>query len=99
MPLREVEPPALVRRDPQGHPAQLTPWPAVRSTFDEVWFVDTPAELRRRWLVARHVRFGMTPGAAEAWAAGPDEANARLVRATRARADVVVDAGRLWPDA
>ncbi|WP_277959384.1 nucleoside/nucleotide kinase family protein [Frigoribacterium faeni] len=79
--------------------AELTPWPAVRATFDEVWFVDTPAERRRRWLVARHVRFGMTPGAAEAWAAGPDEANARLVRATRARADVVVDAGRLWPDA
>ena len=79
--------------------AELAPWPEVRSAFDEVWFVDTPAGLRRRWLVARHVRFGMTPEAAEAWAAGPDEANARLVRATRARADVVVDAGRLWPDA
>jgi pantothenate kinase len=79
--------------------AELAPWPAVRSAFDEVWFVDTPAGLRRRWLVARHVRFGMTPEAAEAWAAGPDEANARLVRATRGRADAVVDAGRLWPDA
>jgi len=79
--------------------AELAPWPEVRSAFDEVWFVDTPSGLRRRWLVDRHVRFGMTPEAAEAWAAGPDEANARLVRATRARADVVVDAGRLWPDA
>ncbi|ROS52731.1 nucleoside/nucleotide kinase family protein [Frigoribacterium sp. PhB24] len=79
--------------------AELAPWPEVRSAFDEVWFVDTPAELRRRWLVARHVRFGMTSEAAAAWAAGPDEANARLVRATGARADVVVDAGRLWPDA
>jgi pantothenate kinase len=79
--------------------ADLSPWPDVRSAFDEVWFVDTPAERRRRWLVARHVRFGMTPDAAEAWAAGPDEVNARLVRATRARADAVVDAGRLWPDA
>jgi pantothenate kinase len=79
--------------------AELAPWPEVRSAFDEVWFVDTPAEQRHRWLVARHVRFGMTPEAAEDWAAGPDEANARLVRATRARADVVVEAGRLWPDA
>lgn len=79
--------------------AELAPWPDVRSAFDEVWFVDTPAALRRRWLVARHVRFGMTPEAAEAWAAGPDEVAARLVRSTRGRADVVVDAGRLWPDA
>jgi pantothenate kinase len=79
--------------------AELAPWPEVRSAFDEVWFVDTPAERRHRWLVARHVRFGMTPAAAEAWASGPDETNARLVRATRTRADVVVDAGRLWPDA
>lgn len=79
--------------------AELAPWPAVRSAFDEVWFVDTPAGLRRRWLIARHVRFGMTPEAAEAWAAGPDEVAARLVRATRGRADAVVDAGRLWPDA
>jgi pantothenate kinase len=79
--------------------AELAPWPDVRSAFDEVWFVDTPPGLRRRWLVARHVRFGMTPEAASAWAAGPDEANARLVRSTRGRADAVVDAGRLWPDA
>ena len=79
--------------------AELAPWPDVRSAFDEVWFVDTPAERRHRWLVARHVRFGMAPAVAEAWASGPDEANARLVRATRARADVVVDAGLLWPEA
>lgn len=79
--------------------AELAPWPEVRASFDEVWFVDTPPALRRRWLVDRHVRFGMTPEAAAAWAAGPDEANALLVRATRARADAVVDAGRLWPDA
>jgi pantothenate kinase len=66
------------------------PWPDIRAQFDEVWFVDTPDDLRREWLVARHVRYGMTPDAAAAWADGPDAANARLVAATRERADRIL---------
>jgi pantothenate kinase len=71
------------------------PWPRIRASFDEVWFVDTPQDLRRRWLVDRHIAFGKTPAEAQAWADGPDEQNAALVRDTRDRADFVVDAAAL----
>lgn len=70
--------------------AEPDPWPRIRGAFDEVWFVDTPQATRREWLVARHRAFGKTPEAAAAWADGPDEVNARLVRSTRSAADLVV---------
>ncbi|GAB5080753.1 nucleoside/nucleotide kinase family protein [Arthrobacter sp. AD-310] len=66
------------------------PWKEVRAQLDEVWFVDTPEELRLGRLVARHVSFGMGQAAAQAWASGPDEANARLIRTTRHAADRVI---------
>lgn len=66
------------------------PWRAVRRCLDEVWFLETDDEVRRRRLVERHVRFGKSPAAAEAWVRDVDEANARLVDPTRIRADVVV---------
>lgn len=71
--------------------ADLDPWPRMKALFDEVWFVETPADLRRERLIARHEAFGKSHEAAVAWADGPDEANARLIRATRAAADFVVD--------
>lgn len=70
--------------------AEQEPWKEVRAQLDEVWFVDTPHELRMRRLVARHVSFGMDQAAAEAWAAGPDEINARLIQATRPAADRII---------
>lgn len=70
--------------------AEQEPWKEVRAQLDEVWFVDTPEELRLRRLVARHVSFGMGQAAAEAWASGPDETNARLIRATRPAADRII---------
>ena len=70
--------------------AEHEPWKEVRAQLDEVWFVDTPQELRLRRLVARHASFGMDQAAAEAWAAGPDENNARLIRATRPAADRII---------
>ena len=66
------------------------PWPRVRALFDEVWFVDLTDRERVRRLVARHTEFGKEPGAAQAWAVGPDQANADRVLATRDRADLVV---------
>jgi pantothenate kinase len=66
------------------------PWKDIRVQLDEVWFVDTPPDLRLARLVARHVSFGMEPAAAEAWATGPDEANAVLIQATRPAADRVI---------
>jgi pantothenate kinase len=70
--------------------AYQEPWHLVREQLDETWFVDTPHELRLSRLVARHVAFGKDPRAAEAWATGPDEENARLVESTRWRADRVL---------
>jgi pantothenate kinase len=66
------------------------PWKDIRAQLDEVWFVDTPPDLRLARLVARHISFGMEPAAAEAWATGPDEANAVLIQATRPAADRVI---------
>jgi pantothenate kinase len=65
-------------------------WQQVRSQLDEVWFIDTPPGLRLSRLVERHMLFGMDRPAAEAWAAGSDEANARLIEATRHSADRVI---------
>ena len=62
-------------------------WAEVAAMVDERWYVDTPDELRRARLIARHIRFGKSPDEAQAWTDGPDEANARLIAATRASAD------------
>ena len=69
----------LLTQDPE--------WQKVRAQLDEVWFIDADPELRLSRLVERHMLFGMDRRAAEAWAAGSDEANARLIAATRHRAD------------
>jgi pantothenate kinase len=66
------------------------PWKDIRAQLDEVWFVDTPPQLRLARLVERHISFGMEPAAAGAWATGPDEANAVLIQATRQAADRVI---------
>ncbi|MFJ5861261.1 nucleoside/nucleotide kinase family protein [Pseudarthrobacter sp. NPDC092439] len=67
------------------------PWKDIRAQLDEAWFVDTPQDLRMSRLVARHIGFGMEPRAAQAWAAGPDEANARIIMATKAGADRIIN--------
>jgi hypothetical protein len=51
--------------------------------------------VRLTQLVARHVTFGKPPDHARAWVAAVDEPNARLVEATRTRADLVVPAALL----
>jgi pantothenate kinase len=65
-------------------------WRRVRAELDEVWFMDTPPDLRLARLVDRHVRFGMDRPAAEDWAGGSDEANARLIESTRSAADRIL---------
>lgn len=66
-------------------------WSEVRAQLDEVWFVMVREELRLERLLARHVAFGKTPAQAEAWVRDVDEPNARLIEATRERADRVLD--------
>jgi pantothenate kinase len=65
-------------------------WRAVRAQLDEVRFLETDDDLRRRRLHDRHVRFGKSAEDTEAWMARVDDANAALVIATRERADRVV---------
>lgn len=72
---------------------ELGAFAQVRGMLDARWFVEAPEELRHQWLIARHERFGKSPAAAREWALGPDEDNARLIAATRDRADVVVRLG------
>lgn len=67
------------------------PWSQIRALLDEIWFVEAPEEVRLQRLIARHVEFGRTPAEArQRVTAGSDAANARLVAATRSRADLVV---------
>ncbi len=65
-------------------------WRDVRPLLAETWYVDLDPATRVRRLLDRHVRFGKPPAEARAWVERSDEANARLVEATRDAADVVV---------
>ncbi len=65
-------------------------WEDVRASLAEVWFVEVDDDVRRARLVRRHEKFGKPPAEARAWVDRVDEANARLVGATRRSADVVV---------
>ena len=66
------------------------PWDAVRPLLDEVWFVEVDDAVRVPQLIERHIAFGKSPAEAEEWVMRSDEANARLVAASRSRADAVV---------
>ena len=66
------------------------PFAQVGAMLDARWFVEVPERMRHERLIARHEHFGKPPAAAREWALGPDEDNARLVAATRERADAVV---------
>ena len=65
-------------------------WQHVRHLLAECWYVDLDDDVRRQRLVRRHEEFGKSPDDAKAWVERTDEANARLVAATRDRADLVV---------
>jgi pantothenate kinase len=70
-------------------------WLRVRAALDEVWYCQHDDATRVERLVARHVEFGKAPAEALAWVERSDEANARLVRASRDRADLIVDMASL----
>ena len=70
-----------------------SPWPDVRTTLDEVWFVEADDATRRQRLLARHIEFGKTEEAARRWMERVDEPNARRILARRDAADLVVNGG------
>ena len=65
-------------------------WSDVLPLLDEVWYVEGDEGIRLDRLVQRHVAHGKDPDAAHRWATVSDQANADLVRRTRAAADVLV---------
>jgi pantothenate kinase len=67
-------------------------WARVRPLLSEVWYVELEHPERLRRLIERHIRFGKDEPSAVAWATGTDERNARLVAATKQRADLIVGA-------
>jgi pantothenate kinase len=67
-------------------------WADVRPLLDEAWYVDVDDDVRVERLIGRHVEHGKQPAYARDWVLRSDEANARLVTATRHRADLVVPA-------
>lgn len=86
---------------PRGVPLVLTEgnyllldgdgWPAARRQLDEVWYLDVAEEIRTARLTARHEHFGRSPEQArDRVLHGVDGDNARLVVATRDRADLVL---------
>ncbi|MET9296692.1 nucleoside/nucleotide kinase family protein [Streptomyces sp. NPDC003077] len=66
------------------------PWSRVRPLLDEVWYVELDGPERVRRLIDRHERFGKPRERAERFVHASDEANARVVEASRDRADLVV---------
>ncbi|WP_415853534.1 nucleoside/nucleotide kinase family protein [Sinomonas sp. G460-2] len=66
------------------------PWRAARSWLSEVWFVETDPTCRVERLIGRHIEFGKSPDEARDWVLRSDEANARIVDATKSRADLVI---------
>lgn len=57
-------------------------WQVIAPLLDECWFVEVDEQQRLRQLIARHIYFGRTPEAAQAWVTQTDQVNAQIVRET-----------------
>lgn len=69
------------------------PWPTVTALLDEVWFTDLDENRRRSRLVDRHVTYGRSREAAQAWVDRVDQPNAERVLARRDAAHLVIKIG------
>jgi pantothenate kinase len=65
-------------------------WEKIGNFLDESWYLDVDDELRMQRLIARHIKFGKSPEAADEWSRGTDEVNARLIEQSRSRASFTV---------
>jgi len=66
-------------------------WDVVRPLLDEVWYLEVDDDVRLQRLIARHRQYGRSGEQAARWVIEVDEPNAVVIRATRCRADAVVD--------
>jgi pantothenate kinase len=69
------------------------PWVRARSLYDLTVYVDVPDDVRVPLLLRRQRTRGLDRAAAHDWVHRSDEANARLIAATRTAADVVLARG------
>ena len=65
-------------------------WERIAPLLDVTAYLQLDESLRHERLIARHIRHGKTPDEARAWALGPDEHNAALIRSGANRADMLV---------
>lgn len=65
-------------------------WVDVRPLLDLVIFLDAPDRARQDSLLRRQLAKGLAEPAARDWVESSDEVNARLIAATRGRADVIL---------
>ncbi len=68
-------------------------WAGVRPVLDEVWYLNVHESDRRERLLNRHMQFGRMREEALAWMASTDDPNARLIEASRHRADRQIEWG------
>lgn len=76
---------------------QHDPWRAAAAQFDLSWHIRLDEDLRREWLIARHLRHGEDAERAHRRAFGSDERNALLVNEQSRAADLVIDPTPLAP--
>lgn len=65
-------------------------WREAQAQCTEVWYCEQDENLRLDRLIQRHILFGKSPAAAAEWVERVDEPNARLIEATKSRADLVI---------
>ncbi|NKY89796.1 nucleoside/nucleotide kinase family protein [Nocardia veterana] len=67
-------------------------WREVREHLDEVWYLDAEESVIEQRLLRRHLRGGKSRERARAMVSASDLPNARLIRQSRHRADLVLRA-------
>ena len=66
------------------------PWDQIKALLDSSWFVETTLSTIEPRLLARHIAGGRTPAEARRKMESTDLPNARLIEASRPRADRVI---------
>jgi pantothenate kinase len=66
------------------------PWATGRKLLDECWYIDLDETVRHERLEARHRRYGRSAEEAHERTYGSDEANARLIAASKPGADAII---------
>jgi pantothenate kinase len=64
-------------------------WARIGELLDLCLYVDIPEDVRLQRLTKRHVDFGKSPSDATEWVARVDQANARVIEATKVRANAL----------